>query len=393
MIRHGEEGRRRRACGICGRAPVRCRPRSGRSRGYLGTIEPPAGGEGGRAGAELERGLRRRGGDRDAAVGSRPRSPSARSPSGGQPRGTAGKLAHLAGARGRRRGRAELELAPHPPDPLDRGRHPTGSDAPALRPGAGRAWYASGLADGSLHAGVTDYETALRGLPHPGGALGAVGRLFPRHRRRAHRLSPPSADRLPGRATAADPRRRLSRRAGRALFRRAACSATTRCSARRRRAPSRSTGTTSRRTRADAARAGLRRPSCGAAASAPASASRSTAPTAGSGTAASASAPGCGGWRRSVLAPSSGCASSATCATATCSGATSARRRRCPAARPRCWPGSPAARATRRSARSSASPRTPSIAHLRRIYLKLGVFDRISAAMRGIGVGLIRAEG
>jgi LuxR family transcriptional regulator/LuxR family quorum-sensing system transcriptional regulator CciR len=31
-------------------------------------------------------------------------------------------------------------------------------------------------------------------------------------------------------------------------------------------------------------------------------------------------------------------------------------------------------------------------AHLRRIYLKLGVFDRISAALRGIGVGLIRTE-
>ena len=31
-------------------------------------------------------------------------------------------------------------------------------------------------------------------------------------------------------------------------------------------------------------------------------------------------------------------------------------------------------------------------AHLRRIYLKLGVFDRISAAVRGIGVGLIHAE-
>jgi LuxR family transcriptional regulator/LuxR family quorum-sensing system transcriptional regulator CciR len=31
-------------------------------------------------------------------------------------------------------------------------------------------------------------------------------------------------------------------------------------------------------------------------------------------------------------------------------------------------------------------------AHLRRIYLKLGVFDRISAAVRGIGVGLIGAE-
>lgn len=30
-------------------------------------------------------------------------------------------------------------------------------------------------------------------------------------------------------------------------------------------------------------------------------------------------------------------------------------------------------------------------AHLRRIYQKLGVFDRISAAIRGIGVGLIRA--
>ncbi len=32
-------------------------------------------------------------------------------------------------------------------------------------------------------------------------------------------------------------------------------------------------------------------------------------------------------------------------------------------------------------------------AHLRRIYVKLGVFDRIFAAVRGIGVGLIRAEG
>jgi LuxR family transcriptional regulator/LuxR family quorum-sensing system transcriptional regulator CciR len=31
-------------------------------------------------------------------------------------------------------------------------------------------------------------------------------------------------------------------------------------------------------------------------------------------------------------------------------------------------------------------------AHLRRIYLKLGVFDRISAAVRGIGIGLIRAQ-
>lgn len=30
-------------------------------------------------------------------------------------------------------------------------------------------------------------------------------------------------------------------------------------------------------------------------------------------------------------------------------------------------------------------------AHLRRIYLKLGVFDRLSAAVRGIGVGLIHA--
>jgi len=28
-------------------------------------------------------------------------------------------------------------------------------------------------------------------------------------------------------------------------------------------------------------------------------------------------------------------------------------------------------------------------AHLRRVYLKLGVFDRISAALRGIGIGLI----
>lgn len=31
-------------------------------------------------------------------------------------------------------------------------------------------------------------------------------------------------------------------------------------------------------------------------------------------------------------------------------------------------------------------------AHLRRIYLKLGVFDRISAAVRGIGIGLIACE-
>jgi LuxR family transcriptional regulator, quorum-sensing system regulator CciR len=31
-------------------------------------------------------------------------------------------------------------------------------------------------------------------------------------------------------------------------------------------------------------------------------------------------------------------------------------------------------------------------AHLRRIYLKLGVFDRISAAVRGIGIGLIPCE-
>lgn len=31
-------------------------------------------------------------------------------------------------------------------------------------------------------------------------------------------------------------------------------------------------------------------------------------------------------------------------------------------------------------------------AHLRRIYVKLGVFDRISAAVRGIGVGLIHSE-
>ena len=30
--------------------------------------------------------------------------------------------------------------------------------------------------------------------------------------------------------------------------------------------------------------------------------------------------------------------------------------------------------------------------HLRRIYLKLGVFDRISAAVRGIGIGLIRGQ-
>ena len=29
-------------------------------------------------------------------------------------------------------------------------------------------------------------------------------------------------------------------------------------------------------------------------------------------------------------------------------------------------------------------------AHLRRIYLKLGVFDRVSAALRGLGFGLIQ---
>jgi LuxR family quorum-sensing system transcriptional regulator CciR len=32
-------------------------------------------------------------------------------------------------------------------------------------------------------------------------------------------------------------------------------------------------------------------------------------------------------------------------------------------------------------------------AHLRRIYLKLGVFDRISAALRALGFGLIKVEG
>lgn len=32
-------------------------------------------------------------------------------------------------------------------------------------------------------------------------------------------------------------------------------------------------------------------------------------------------------------------------------------------------------------------------AHLRRIYLKLGVFDRISAALRGLGFGLIQSDG
>ena len=32
-------------------------------------------------------------------------------------------------------------------------------------------------------------------------------------------------------------------------------------------------------------------------------------------------------------------------------------------------------------------------AHLRRIYLKLGVFDRISAALRALGFGLIKIEG
>ena len=31
-------------------------------------------------------------------------------------------------------------------------------------------------------------------------------------------------------------------------------------------------------------------------------------------------------------------------------------------------------------------------AHLRRIYLKLGVFDRISAALRGLGFGLISLD-
>jgi hypothetical protein len=31
-------------------------------------------------------------------------------------------------------------------------------------------------------------------------------------------------------------------------------------------------------------------------------------------------------------------------------------------------------------------------AHLRRIYLKLGVFDRISAALRALGFGLIKLD-
>ena len=32
-------------------------------------------------------------------------------------------------------------------------------------------------------------------------------------------------------------------------------------------------------------------------------------------------------------------------------------------------------------------------AHLRRIYLKLGVVDRLSAALRALGFGLIKVEG
>ena len=32
-------------------------------------------------------------------------------------------------------------------------------------------------------------------------------------------------------------------------------------------------------------------------------------------------------------------------------------------------------------------------AHLRRVYLKLGVFDRLSAAVRGLGFGLIAIDG
>ena len=32
-------------------------------------------------------------------------------------------------------------------------------------------------------------------------------------------------------------------------------------------------------------------------------------------------------------------------------------------------------------------------AHLRRVYLKLGVFDRMSAALRGLGFGLIAIDG
>ena len=51
-------------------------------------------------------------------------------------------------------------------------------------------------------------------------------------------------------------------------------------------------------------------------------------------------------------------------------------------------------------ARGKSNPVTPDFgfrastvdAHLRRIYLKLGVFDRISAAVRGIGIGLIRGQ-
>ncbi len=31
-------------------------------------------------------------------------------------------------------------------------------------------------------------------------------------------------------------------------------------------------------------------------------------------------------------------------------------------------------------------------AHMRHIYLKLGVFDRVTAAVRGIGTGLIHTE-